>query len=207
MQSKERTEIKFFPIGDSYTIGEGTTPEHSWPAVLAKHLNVKGFSIKLVDNLSVTGYTTQNAIDNELPAFIKAKPDVATLLIGVNDWVQGVDENSFRKNLIYLIEKMQGAMSNKSNLVLITIPDFSAAPEGGKYARGRNISEGLKHFNSIIKEEASKRQLPVVEIFDLSQKMAKDQSLIAADGLHPSAAEYALWEELISNAFLQILHK
>jgi lysophospholipase L1-like esterase len=203
--SNMKNEIKFFPIGDSYTIGEGTDKEHSWPAILTKHLNEAGIKTTLVDNLSVTGYTTQDAIDKELPSFIKARPDFATLLIGVNDWVQGVDEKTFHKNLVYLLDEMQNAMTNKSKLLLVTIPDFSVTPDGPNYARGRNISDGLKHFNEIIIGEAVKRKLKVVDIFELSKAMGKDASLVAADGLHPSAKEYALWEERIFPAALQML--
>ncbi len=200
-------EIKFFPIGDSYTIGEGAGEKYSWPALLTNHLSDSGIKIKLIANLSHTGFTTQNAIDAELPLFIKSKPDFATLLIGVNDWVQGIDEKIFRKNLVYLIDKMQNAMTNKSKLLLVTIPDFSAAPSGNHYARGRNISEGLKRFNNIIKEEAAKRNLKVVDIFDLSKEMGKDPSLVADDGLHPSAKEYALWEEKIFPVSFDLLKR
>jgi acyl-CoA thioesterase I len=205
MQEEKSYAIKFFPIGDSYTIGEGAGEEHSWPALLTKHVNEAGIPIRLVANPARTGYTTQNAIDNELPLFIKSKPDFATLLIGVNDWVQGIDGKTFRTNLVYLIDEMQKAMSKKSRLLLVTIPDFSAAPGGQQYARGRNISEGLDHFNNIIKDEASKRNLKVVDIFDLSKEMSKDATLIAVDDLHPSAKEYALWEEKIFPVALSIL--
>jgi lysophospholipase L1-like esterase len=92
---------------------------------------------------------------------------------------------------------MQKALTDKSKLLLVTIPDFSAAPSGNQYAGERNISEGLTRFNNIIKAEASKRNLPVIDIFDLSKEMSKDASLVAEDGLHPSAKEYALWEKKI----------
>ena len=49
----------------------------------------------------------------------------------------------------------------------------------------------------IIKEEAKKRNLACVDIFALTQAMKNKPELIAKDGLHPSAIEYALWEELI----------
>jgi acyl-CoA thioesterase I len=198
--------IAYFPIGDSYTIGEGTTVENSWPELLTRNLNEAGVKVKLLANLSVTGYTTQNAIDHELPSFIKSKPDFASLLIGVNDWVQGVDEKTFHHNLVYLLDEMQKAMTDKSKLILVTIPDFSAAPSGNQYARGRNISEGLARFNSIIMKEAAVRNLKLVDVFDLSKAMAKDASLVAADGLHPSASEYALWQEKIFPVALELLN-
>src|SRR6266705_1287050 len=93
----DKEKIRYVAIGDSYSIGEGASPNDSWPALLTRHLNDKGLHVDLVANPSRTGWTTQQAIDRELPVFVAAKPNFATLQIGVNDWVQGVDENSFRK--------------------------------------------------------------------------------------------------------------
>jgi lysophospholipase L1-like esterase len=199
--------IRYVAIGDSYSIGEGASPNESWPAVLTRHLNEKGLQVDLVANPSRTGWTTQQAIDLELPVFVQSKPDVATLQIGVNDWVQGVDEETFRKRLALLLDRMLEVLSRKDRLLVVTIPDFSAAPSGSDYARGRNISEGLTRFNKVIAEEAARRSLRVVDVFVLSKGMQGDSSLVASDGLHPSAKEYAEWEKIIFPAALEIFAK
>ena len=204
---KQEARIRYVAIGDSYSIGEGASPDKSWPALLTRHLNAQGVHVDLVANPSVTGWTTQQAIDRELPVFLKAKPNFATLLIGVNDWVQGVDPEAFRKNFVYLVDQMLAVLNDKNRLVVVTIPDFGATPTGPKYARGRNISEGLASFNKIVADESRKRGLRVVDIFDLSKKMGTDRSLVAADGLHPSAKAYAEWEKTIFPVALQLLKK
>jgi len=201
----EPTQIRYVAIGDSYSIGEGASPNESWPAVLSRHLNENGLNVKLVANPSVTGWTTQQAIDHELPIFAKAKPDFATLLIGVNDWVQEVDEKTFRGRLAFLVDQMLSVLSNKKRLLVVTIPDFGVTPAGPRYSRGRNISEGLAAFNRVVEEEAKLRGLRVVDIFELSKKMGSDNSLVAADGLHPSAKSYAEWERVIFPAVLDLL--
>src|SRR6202023_4231296 len=90
----ERERIRYAVIGDSYSCGEGATPKESWPALLTQHLKAQGVDVDLVSNPSVTGWTTKDAIDRELPKFINSNPNFATLLLGVNDWVQGVDETT-----------------------------------------------------------------------------------------------------------------
>ncbi len=92
---------------------------------------------------------------------------------------------------------MLAVLPNKKRLLVVTIPDFGVTPTGPKYARGRNIHEGILRFNQIVTEEARKRGLEVVDIFPLSKKMGQDKSLVAKDGLHPSAKEYAEWEKII----------
>src|SRR6266404_5568440 len=85
----DKEKIRYAVIGDSYSCGEGATPKESWPALLTQHLNAQGLHIDLVSNPSVTGWTTKDAIDRELPKFVSSNPNFATLLIGVNDRVQG----------------------------------------------------------------------------------------------------------------------
>ena len=207
VNAQEKSRVRYVAIGDSYSIGEGASPNESWPAVLTRHLNEKGLRVELVANPSVTGWTTQQAIERELPVFLKANPNFATLQIGVNDWVQDVDAETFRKRFVFLADQMLGVLRDKNRLLIVTIPDFGVTPTGPRYARGRNISEGIASFNKIISDESMKRGLRIVDIFELSKEMGKDSSLVAADGLHPSAKEYAEWEKIILPAALELLAK
>lgn len=203
----DKNTIRYAVIGDSYSNGEGATPDQSWPSLLTKDLKQNGIKIELVSNPSITGWTSRQAIDEELPEYEKSNPTFATLLIGVNDWVQGVDENTFRANLITLIERMQSRLPDKSKFIIVTIPDFSQTPTGKNYGNGRDISQGILSFNKIIIEEAKKQNIRVVDIYELSQKTLVDPELVASDGLHPSAKQYKLWEELIYPQAYKILKK
>ena len=205
MTDKRTTMIRYVALGDSYTICEGASWEESWPVILTEKLSNAGVPIQLVANPSRTGWTTQDLIDKELTIFDSSSPTFATLLIGVNDWVQGVDTETFHKNLNFIIDHIQKKVGNK--LVLITIPDFSVTPEGPKYSKGRDITKGLQEFNRIIKDEAVKRKIKCVDIFPLSLEMKGKPELVAADGLHPSAKEYALWEKIIYPAVHQTLQQ
>lgn len=191
------TPIRYVALGDSYTIGQGIEPGGAWPNVLENDLQKHGLNIELIANPSRTGWTTQDVINYELPVYKKSKPDFATLLIGVNDWVQGVGKEQFRQNFVSILAAMQKELTKPQNIIVVTIPDFSVTPTGKAFSNGRDISAGIAEFNSIIISESKKQNLPVVDIFELSKNMGQDPSLIAPDGLHPSAKEYAEWEKLI----------
>ncbi|PYL87092.1 MAG: lysophospholipase [Verrucomicrobia bacterium] len=206
-EKTDQQRIRYVAIGDSYSIGEGASPNESWPALLTRHLNDKGLHVDLVANPSRTGWTTQQAIDRELSIFVDSKPNFATLQIGVNDWVQGIDAETFRKHFVVLANRMLEVLPSKNRLLVVSIPDFGVTPTGPRYARGRNISEGLTRFNQIIVEESNKRGLRVVDVFPISKKMRDDPSLVAPDGLHPSAKEYAEWEKIIFSVGFELLTK
>jgi lysophospholipase L1-like esterase len=197
--------IRYAVVGDSYSIGEGATEEESWPALLTRNLAENGRRVELVSNPSRTGWTTLDAIERELPLFRAARPDFATLMIGVNDWVQAVEPAVFRERLTHLMDEMLAILPNERRLLVVNIPDFSVTPGGAAYARGRDISAGLTSFNRIIAEEAERRGLPLVDIFPASQEMRDHPESIAADGLHPSAEVYARWEQLIFPAARALL--
>jgi lysophospholipase L1-like esterase len=199
--------IKYIALGDSYTICEGADLNESWPKLLAEHLNEKGIPVELIANPSVTGYTTQQLIEQELPLLQNSKVDFVTLLIGVNDWVRGIDTAMFAQNFSYILNEIERQISNKNQILIITIPDFGVTPTGARYSGGRDISKGITEFNTIILKEAAKRNLKTVDVFELSKGMRDDAGLVAKDGLHPSAKEYALWEKLILPLATSILKK
>jgi acyl-CoA thioesterase-1 len=196
---------RYLPLGDSYTICTGASEKESWPYLLTGHLNAEGINCRLLANPARNGFTTQDLIDQELPLVKTLKPDLVTLLIGVNDWVREVPEAVFEKNLDYILDELQRVLIDKQKIILITIPDFGVSPQGKGYGHGRNISRGISEFNEIVRGQVQKRQLPLVDIFELSQKMGTDPSLVAADGLHPSAKEYAIWEKKILAEAIKLL--
>ncbi len=207
-KQSSKKSLKYIAFGDSYTICTGTTTDaEHWPNILAKHLTEAGIATELTFNPSRNGYSTQNLINNELPLLKANSIDFATLLIGVNDWVRQVDIETYHKNLNYSIDEIQKKLSNKKNLMIITIPDFGVTPQGAGYGSGRNISKGIAEFNDIIKLEAKKRGLPCVDIFPISQQMKNNKEFVANDGLHPSAKEYALWEKLMLLEAIKMLQK
>jgi acyl-CoA thioesterase I len=207
MVSSASVKIRYAAIGDSYSIGEGASGQESWPALLARHLTASGTGVELVSNPSRTGWTTQQAIDAELPVWRAARPEFASVQIGVNDWVQGVDARTFQRRLDVLLDAVQKVLPDTNRLFLVTIPDFSVTPTGAMFSGGRDIAAGLTEFNGIIKAAGVARGLQVVDVFALSQRMKDDPALVGRDGLHPSAKEYAQWEAMIFPVARRLLVK
>lgn len=190
-------EIRYLPLGDSYTIGTGATEGNSWPEVLTRHLNDSGIAVEMLTNPARNGFTTNDLIRFELPELFRLQPDFVTICIGTNDWCMGRDSGEFHENLKHILDTVQSQLTVKTNIVLLTVPDFSLTKAGPTYSNGRNISAGLQSFNRIIISEATARGLKTVDIFSVSQAVKDDYELISDDDLHPSDKGYALWEKSI----------
>lgn len=189
--------VRYLPLGDSYTIGQSEPESKNFPNQLVNRLKADGISIGILANPAVTGYTTKDLINTELPLVPKLKPTFVTILIGVNDYVQGVPIQTFQSNLEYIVGNLQKQLPNQKNIVLITVPDFGKTPSGAQFGNPATLASGVQSFNEVIKQVAVKYKLPVADIFPTSQGVANNPGLIAEDGLHPSPAEYALWTNVI----------
>ena len=188
--------LRYLPIGDSYTIGESILAQNSFPAQLAQRLTADGIPTEVIANPARTGFTTRQVIDVELPVLERTHADMSTLLIGVNDWVQGISEDEFRSNISVILDRMQRNIPS-GNIIVITIPDFSITPTGKLYAVNRNAKAGISRFNQIVSEESVKRTIAVVDIYSLSQTLGVTGGYVALDGLHPTGKAYTRWLKLI----------
>lgn len=191
------TTVTYLPLGDSYTIGESVAVNDRWPNQLAVAYKPAGKALRIVANPAVTGYTTQDLIDKELPLVEQLKPDFVTVLIGVNDYVQGVEAELFQQRLSYIVGYLQQRMAQPDNIMLITIPDYAKTPAGTRFGDPVESTAAITQFNRIITDTATKAGLPVADIFELSQRVSDDPQLTASDGLHPSAKQYRTWTEVI----------
>ena len=193
--------IKYIPIGDSLTIGEGVDKIDSYPSLLTNDLQKHGKNVWLITNPARLGYTIQKAIETELPIVTRNKPDLVTVLIGANDRAQKIGIQTFKIKFAYLLDSLLSDVNDKNNIIVMTIYDYSMTPQGRaldkipKYKEENAIS--IEQYNQVIKEEAKKRNLKIVDLFSFSHQIPNDISMYTKDGSHPSAKQYALWEKKI----------
>ena len=180
--------LRYVALGDSYTIGTSVRPAERWPNQLVARLP----ELDLVANLGVNGYTSRDLIDDELPPLAALRPELISVLIGVNDVVQGVPESAYRTNVAVILDAVV-RLVGANRVVVVTTPDYTVTPRGAAFGDPRQQAAGIRANNAIITAEAASREIAVVDIHDHSLAAAGDRQLVAGDGLHPSAAQYATW--------------
>ena len=145
----------------------------------------------------MNGYTSRDLIDAELPPMAALRPEFASVLIGVNDVVQGVPEAGYRANVAAILDELRAALAPE-RLVTVATPDYTVTPQGSAYGDPATQSAAIRRNNAILAELSAARGIAFVDIFDLSLRAGDDRSLVADDGLHPSGAQYGLWVERIA---------
>ena len=184
--------IRYVALGDSYTIGTSVEPAERFPNQLVVALAESGVQLDLVANLGVNGYTTADLIRDELPALESLDAEIVTVLIGVNDVVQGVSAATYERNVTTILDALLGRLPAE-RITAVAIPDYTVTPAGGDYGDPDNQHDAIVANNTIMARLAADRGITFVDIFDLSLEAAEDRSLVAEDGLHPSGEQYRRW--------------
>jgi lysophospholipase L1-like esterase len=189
---------RFLALGDSYTIGESVAVADRWPNQLAQVLRAKRIAIADPEIIAKTGWTTDelsSAIDAAKPHGLYA---LVTLLIGVNNQYRGRDAEQYRKEFVALLTRaIVFAGGDPKHVVVVSIPDWGVTPFAAGSDRAK-IGREIDLFNVINREETKRAGARYADITPGSRNAATDATLVAPDGLHPSAAMYAQWVKVIS---------
>jgi acyl-CoA thioesterase-1 len=193
--------LRYVALGDSYTIGTSVSSAESWPSQLA----TRDPRLQLVANLGMNGYTSRDLIEEELPALHGLAPDFVTLMIGVNDVVQGVPEGEYLANLEVILDAVLASVP-ADRVVCVATPDYTVTPQGAAFGSPDQQRAGIERVNALLGQACAAREIRFVpDIFQISEGAATDRSLVAGDGLHPSGAQYSLWVDAITPVFEELL--
>ncbi|RUL70290.1 SGNH/GDSL hydrolase family protein [Dyella choica] len=188
--------LRYLALGDSYTIGEDVPTQARWPAQLVEKLRKQDIAIDDPQIIAVTGWTTDELSAGMDQAVLAPSYDLVTLLIGVNNQYRGRPSEEYREQFRALLLRAMALSGHRpGRVVVVSIPDWGVTPFG--YASGRDlrqIANELDCFNALARDEADHAGAHFVNITGISREHA---GLVAADGLHPSGAQYALWTDAI----------
>jgi lysophospholipase L1-like esterase len=196
--------VRYVALGDSYTIGTSVPAADRWPDRLVVALGPNEPTLELVANLGVNGYTSADLIHDELPALDDLRPEFVSVLIGVNDVVQGVRPEDYAANVVRILETLLARVT-PTRIVAVATPDYTVTPAGADYGDPGQQHERIVAANATLAQAAIAREIAFVDIFDLSLRAAGDRSLVADDGLHPSGVQYGLWVERIAPVVARLI--
>lgn len=192
-------QYSYLALGDSYTIGEAVHPKDNFPNQVVAQLRNKGIYMEDAEIIAKTGWTTFELsahLDKNQPK--QPKYDFVSLLIGVNNQYRGLSAKQYSKEFRSLLMRaINYAGGDKNRVVVLSIPDWSVTP----FAEGRDrakIAEEIDLFNAINKRISEDAGVKYIDITPLTREARNDISLLADDGLHPGAMDYARWADRVA---------
>ena len=187
--------MRYVALGDSYTIGTGIAADGAWPRQLAERLGDVG--VELVATLAVNGCTADEVAARQLPELTGLQPELASILVGVNDVVQGVPEERYGARVSEILDGMLELLP-AARLFGVATPDYTVSREGGAYGAPAQQRAAILRNNDILRGACEYRGIAFVpDIFDISHELGDTPGTLAPDGLHPSPAQYRRWVDAI----------
>ena len=196
-QASLDTSKKYLALGDSYTIGQSVLPSERFPNQVVSLLRAAHYKVADPDIIATTGWTTGDLIrslNNNTPG---NNYSFVTLLIGVNNQYQGRGLTEYASEFTLLLNRaIQYAGNVKKHVIVISIPDYSVTPFAANSDTAR-IAREIDAFNQVNKDISTQMGITWLNITPISREARTNPSLVASDGLHPSATQYSRWSALL----------
>lgn len=182
-QSKNGT-IKYVALGDSLTAGVGVSDiKMSYPYLIAQKFSLDE-NVTII-NLSNAGDTSKNVLENQLPKVSSEKPNIITLLIGVNDIHNLVPLSEFENNYTQILSNLK---NSKAKIFVFSIP-YLGSNKIVYFPYNFILDFRTKQFNSVIKKISTNLKIEYIDLYSLN----KAKNFYSSDQFHPGEEGYKEW--------------
>lgn len=175
--------------GDSLTAGYGYTAEHSFPSIIKKKLDEKGFNYQVV-NAGVSGETSEGGLRRINDVLIEPI-DIFVLELGVNDGLRGLPLAKMKENLQAIIDKVKAGNPDVELVI------------AGMQIPVQFQNEYIQHFINIFPSLAEENGAHLIPFF--LENVAGVKFLNLPDGLHPNKEGYKIIADNVFKILLPIL--
>lgn len=190
-QTHPSASINYVALGDSTGVGVGAR-DGGYVGRVFKMLEQHTNSPKLT-NLCVSGATSGDIVRSQLDSGIRARPDLVTVGIGINDIGHNVPVESFITNLEMILTRLKNETT--ARIVVTNIPDISTSTRIPVSFRPQ-YQRQIINFNQKLEELARKHGVVVFDIFSITREELPDHpEYFSSDGFHPSDLGYQLWAD------------
>lgn len=179
--SRVKTESKprIVFLGDSLTAGLGLSPDASYPALLQRRLDDRGYRYEVV-NAGVSGDTSAGGL-RRLDWSLEGDVKILVVALGANDGLRGLSPQDMRANLSTMLDR-----AREKGLTVI-LAGMEAPPNYG--------ADYTRQFRDVYLELAKKYDVRFVPF--LLEGVAGISGLNQPDGIHPNARGAQLIADLL----------
>ena len=200
LENPPQHTYKYLALGDSYTYGQNVCATCRFPEQLKTRLlpELESDATLNISMYAVTGWTTTDLLLTIGSDNLAADFDLVTLLIGVNNQYQHKPFSVYEQEFPALANKaIAAAHGDKSNVIVVSIPDYAYTPFGQGTSNPAGISSEIDDYNNFARDYCLANDITFIDITDITRLGIENPSLVANDGLHPSEMAYAQFVDRI----------
>ncbi|MFR9799627.1 SGNH/GDSL hydrolase family protein [Streptomyces sp. MS06] len=174
------TALRFVALGDSLTEGVGDPARDGWRGWAA--LLAPGLAEGPVEftNLAVSGARTRDVLERQLAAGLARRPDVASVVVGVNDTLRRTfDIHAVAARL----DRVYGAFAARGTVLLTACLPDPGAMLGLPHALARPLARRQRAVNTVVHALSDRHR--AVHLHAGEGAWLRDRALWSADRLHP----------------------
>ena len=156
-----------------------------------------------------TGWTTDELASALDAAALDPPYTHVSLLIGVNNQYRGRSVGNYASEFRTLLDRaITLAGGAATRVFVLSIPDWGVTRFAARDGRGPNlIAHEIDAYNAAARAVCAARGVRAIDITKASRERGDEADMIAADGLHPSAAQYARWVDVTISALSDVSHR
>ncbi|MBO1331497.1 SGNH/GDSL hydrolase family protein [Streptomyces sp. VRA16 Mangrove soil] len=182
--------LRFAALGDSLTEGIGDPLEdgrrRGWAALLAEGLAPAEVPVEF-RNFAVSGAQTLDVLERQLPDALAFAPDVASVVVGVNDTLRRTFDI---QRVAARLDGVYGAFGERGTLLLTACLPDPGALLGLPGALARPLARRQRAVNSVV--HALSERHGAVHLHAADADWVADRALWSADRLHPGERGHRL---------------
>jgi lysophospholipase L1-like esterase len=199
--------VVYVSVGASETTGVGSDQplRDAWPRVLHRTALPPG---AIHVNMGIPGATVAQALAEEVPGALEARPNLITVWLNVNDIIAGVSPATYETQLDSLLRQLR--RSPTTRVLVANTPPLDQLPA---YQLGRvladlpapeAVQEIVAQYNAAIARVVQRQGAFLVDLYAVgmaARAAGTEASYISRDGFHPSTAGHAR----VAEAFAEVL--
>lgn len=196
--------ITYVALGASDAVGVGSKipASQGYVPLIAAHLPNGSHAL----NLGVSGILLHEALSRELPRVLSASPQLITIWLVANDFIDSVSYQSYIGDLNSLLSQLH--TKTRARIVMANLPDITRLPALHNEASAQKalILQAIKQWDRGIAQVAARYDVTLVDLLRDGSELTDHPEYISNDGFHPSARGYTRLASLFWQAIQTAPH-
>ena len=181
--------VTYVALGASDAVGVGTNAPGSqgYVPLVAAHLPKGSHLI----NLGISGIRLHEALSKEVPLALSTSPDLITIWLVANDFIDGITYTDYMRDLNTLLQQLHA--DTHARIVMANLPDLTLLPAFARQTSSQKAQTRaeIEQWNAGIAQAAARYDTVLVDLFSLGSQLTAHPEYISGDGFHPSSSGYA----------------